>query len=187
MQPIEAVETAIAQTRPIVSDISPDQYERATPCTDWDIRALLDHLLGVLTMWRGLPSGDADMSALAGEHVGDDVSQSYDEIAGATLDAWRADGVVDNPVQFPGSEMPGTFAARMLAGDVLLHGWDLARATGQTVAWNQELAADILEWQEEAARNFPRDVRARAFAPEVAVPAGADTMTRLVGFVGRQP
>ena len=187
MQPIEAVETAIAQTRPIVAHISPDQYDLATPCTDWDVRALLNHMLGALTMWQGLPSGDADMSALAGEYAGGDVSQSYDEIAAATLDAWRADGVVDNPVQFPGSEMPGAFAARMLAGDVLLHGWDLARATGQTVAWNQELAADVLEWQEEAARNFPPEVRARAFAPEIAVPAGADTMTRLVGFVGREP
>jgi uncharacterized protein (TIGR03086 family) len=187
MQPIEVVEAAIAQTRPIVAAISPDQYDHATPCTDWDVRALLNHLLGALTMWRGLPSGDADMSALAAEYTGGDVSQSYDEIAGATLDAWRADGVVDNPVQFPGSEMPGAFAARMLAGDVLLHGWDLAQATGQTVAWNQALAADILDWQGEAARRFPPEMRAHAFAPEVETPPGADAMTRLLCVSGRRP
>ena len=145
MEPLEALETAILQTRRIVADVSPDQYELTTPCADWDVRALLNHLLGVLVMWRGLPSGDADMSALASDYAGDDVSKSYDEQAAATLAAWRAEGVVDNPVQFPGSEMPGAFAARMLAGDVLLHGWDLARAMGQTVAWNQELAGDILE------------------------------------------
>ncbi|MGH9031919.1 MAG: TIGR03086 family metal-binding protein [Acidimicrobiia bacterium] len=186
MQPLEAMETAIAQTRPIVAAISPDQYERTTPCTDWDVRALLDHLLGVLALWRDLPSGTADPAVLGQAHIGDDPSRSYDALAAAVLTAWRADSVVDNPVQFPGSEMPGGFAARMLAGDVLLHGWDLARATGQTRSWDEELAADILDWQEQAARRFPPDVRARAFAPEVAVPAGADTMTRLVGFVGRQ-
>jgi uncharacterized protein (TIGR03086 family) len=127
------------------------------------------------------------MSALAGDYVDDDASKPYGLLAAATLDAWRAEGVIDNPVQFPGSEMPGVFAARMLAGDVLVHGWDLARATGQTVTWNQDLAADILDWQEEAARRFPPELRARAFEPEVAVPADADPMIRLVGLVGRQP
>jgi uncharacterized protein (TIGR03086 family) len=188
VEPIAVLEAAVAQTRPIVAGITPDQYDLPTPCTEWDVRALLDHLLGAVTMWLDLPAGAADTSVLAQEHAGDDPVRSYDAITATTLAAWRADGVVDNPVQFPGGmEMPGAFAARMLAGDVLVHGWDLAQATGQSAVWDQELADDILGWQEEAARRFPPEMRGHAFAPEVEAPADADAMTRLLCVAGRQP
>lgn len=187
MDPIAVLEQAVGQTRRIVANVSPDEYELPTPCAEWDVRALLNHLLGAIVMWRGLPTGDADMSVLAADHVGDDPLEAYDAIAAATLAAWKQEGVVDGPVSFPGSELPGAFAARMLAGDVLIHGWDLARATGQAVDWDQELAADILDWQREAARTFPPDTRARAFAPELPCTDDAETMTQLVAFVGRQP
>jgi uncharacterized protein (TIGR03086 family) len=138
-------------------------------------------------MWRGLPAGEADMSALAAEHIGDGPSKSYGSLAAATLAAWEGEGVVDNPVTFPGRELPGRFAARMLAGDVLIHGWDLARATDQTIRWDQDLAADVLEWHREAVQVFPPELRAQGFAPEVPALPGADTMTQLVAFVGRHP
>jgi uncharacterized protein (TIGR03086 family) len=187
VEPIEAMETAIAETRPIVAGVSPDQYGLPTPCTEWDVRTLLNHMLGALTVWRDLPAGKPDLAALGQEHVGDDPANAYDALTAATLDAWRAGGVVENPVQFAGSELPGAFAARMLAGDVLIHGWDLARATGQPAPRNDELAADLLDWQEEAARRFPPESRERAFGPEVTAPEGADTMTRLLCVAGRRP
>jgi uncharacterized protein (TIGR03086 family) len=187
MEPLRVLEIALEQTRQIVARTSPDQYDLPTPCTEWDVRALLNHLLGVLTMFQGLPAGDADMAALAGEHIGANASASYDALAAAVFGAWRAEGVVDNLVRFPGRDLPGEFAARMLAGDVLIHGWDLARATGQDVDWNQELAADVLAWQEEAVRLFGRELRSQIFEPELPVPDDADAMTRLTGFVGRRP
>jgi uncharacterized protein (TIGR03086 family) len=187
MQPLAALEVSLGQTRPIVGGVTADQLDLPTPCSEWDVRALLNHMLGVITMFRDLPAGNPDMAALGGDHVGDDPAAVYDDVATATLAAWRMEGVVDNPVQFPGSDMPGDFAARLLAGDVLLHGWDLAHATGQTVAWNQELAADALDWHEEAVRRFPPALRASGFSPPVAVSPDADPMTRLVGFAGRQP
>jgi uncharacterized protein (TIGR03086 family) len=151
------------------------------------VRALLNHLLGVLTMFEGVPAGEADLTVLAGDHIGDDASKTYDALAAAVFGAWRAEGVVDNPVQFPGSEMPGGFAARLLAGDVFIHGWDLARATGQEVDWNQDLAADALAWHEEAVRRFPPELRSQGFEPALPVRDDADVMTRLIGFVGRRP
>jgi uncharacterized protein (TIGR03086 family) len=187
MEPLRALELSLEQTRQIVARTSPDQYDLPTPCTGWDVRALLNHLLGVLTMFQGLPAGEADLAALGGEHVRDDASKSYDALAAAVFGAWRAEGVVDNPVQFPGREMPGDFAARMLAGDVLIHGWDLARATGQEVDWNQELASEVLAWHEEAVRLFPPELRKQGFDPPVPVPDDADVVTRLIGFVGREP
>jgi uncharacterized protein (TIGR03086 family) len=187
MDPVDVLEQAIRQTRSIVANVSSDQYELPTPCSEWDVRALLNHLLGAVVMWRGLPTGEADMAALSGDHIGDDPLRAYDELTSATLAAWKAPGVVDGTVAFPGSQLPGAFAARMLAGDVVIHGWDLARATGQTVDWDQELAADILEWQREAARTFPPDIRSRGFAPEVPCADDSETMTQLVAFVGRQP
>jgi uncharacterized protein (TIGR03086 family) len=187
MEPIRVLEQAVAQTRAIVANVSPDQYKLPTPCTEWNVRALLNHMLGAIVMWRGLPTGDADMTALGEDHLGDDPLRAYDDITSATLAAWKQPGVVDGTVAFPGNALPGGFAARMLAGDVLIHGWDLARATGQTVDWDQQLAGDILEWQREADRTFPPDLRSRAFAPEVPCADDSEMMTQLVSFVGRQP
>ena len=187
MNTTERLDAALAQTRHVVAGVTPDQYEDPTPCTEWDVRALLNHLLGVMTMWAGLPAGNADMAALAGDHVGDEVLATYDALAREIMTAWSAPGVVENPVQFPGSEMPGDYAARMLSGDVVIHGWDLARATDQAVDWNQELAVDALAWHVEAVRRFPPELRAKSFGHEVPCPPDADAMSRLVAFVGRQP
>jgi uncharacterized protein (TIGR03086 family) len=187
MEPVQALETALEQTRQVVARIPPEQYDLPTPCCDWDVRSVMNHLLGVLAMFETIPTGEADMAALSSDHVGDDASKAYDALADSTLGAWSTEGVVDNPVSFPGSELPGDFATVMLAGDVFIHGWDLARATGQQVDWNEELAADVLAWHEEAVRRFPPELREQGFDPPVPVPDGADVMTRLIAFVGRQP
>ena len=181
------MEASIAQTRPIVAAIEPDQYDLPTPCPEWDVRGLLNHLLGVFVMWEGLPAGAPDLTALSTQHINGEALAAYDRLAGAALTAWQADGVVENPVSFPGHDLPGPFAARMLLGDVVLHGWDLAQATGQDVEWNEEIATDLLEWHQQAQETFPPDLRAQVFGPDVQCADDADAMTQLVAVSGRNP
>jgi uncharacterized protein (TIGR03086 family) len=187
MDPRRALEVSVAQTRPIVAAIEPDQYGLPTPCAEWDVRGVLNHLLGVLTMWEGLPAGEVDLTALSAEHIDGDPLATYDRQAAATLAAWQADGVVEHAISFPGRELPGPFAARMLLGDVVLHGWDLAQATGQDVVWDQEIAAELLEWQHEAQEAFGPELRAHVFGPVVQVVDDVDAMTQLVAISGRNP
>jgi uncharacterized protein (TIGR03086 family) len=187
MEPLEVLDAALAQTRPIVAAVSPDELARPTPCEAWDVRKLLNHLFGAMVLFRDVVGGSPDYAALEADHFTDDPLRVYDELAAQLRTAWSAGGVIDGTVSFATQELPGGFVARMLAGDVVVHGWDVATATGQSVGWDQELAADIIDWQQEAARVFPPELRANAFGAEVLPPEGADTMARLVALVGRQP
>lgn len=185
MDPISRLQASIDQTRPIVAAVPPDQFSTGTPCEGWDVRALANHLLGALAMFRDVATdGQADVAALERDHIGGNLADAYDAIASATVRAWSEAGKMDGAANMPWGEMPANLAVQMLADDVLVHGWDLATATGQQVSWDQALAAETLEF---ATMMFASpEIRAGSFAEPVAVAEDADAMTKLVAFLGRQ-
>jgi len=185
VDPITRLQASVDQTRLIVAATSVDQFGSSTPCPDWDVRALINHTLGALTMFRDVGSkGEADMGVFGQDLVGTDAAASFDDVAAATLAAWRAEGRMARPAKMPWGEMPADVALQILANDVLVHGWDLAKATGQRVAWGQGLAEETLNF---ARAMFTPELKGDDFAAEVAVAPGADAMARLVAFEGREP
>lgn len=186
MDPVARLRASIDQTRPIVAALSPAQHSMPTPCPDWDVRALANHLLGALVMFRDVATnGQADMAALEADMIGSDLAASYDTLSAAAVQAWSAAGKVDGAVNMPWGEMPGSLALQMVANDVLVHGWDLASSTGQTVSWDQPLAAETLEF---ATMMFASpEIRAGSFDEPVAVDDTADAMTKLIACLGRKP
>jgi uncharacterized protein (TIGR03086 family) len=184
MEILEQLEGAFRSTGRVVAGIRPAQLNEPTPCKEWDVRALLDHTIGVVTRFRltalRQPQGDAPAA------VGEDFLGEYRAATEATLAAWAGRGPLEGTCLLPiGTEIPARAAAGINAVDTLVHGWDLAKATAQPVEIDPALADAALEF----CRSFVTDeIRNRgAFGPIVPVADDASATDRLAGFLGRQP
>ena len=177
MNKLTALDRAYAMARPVVFAATPDTYDRPTPCTAWDVRTLLNHLIRVIDQFPVLLAGDkADW---AGAAFTNDPGQAFRSAVAANLAAWRKPGALETP-----GRLPGTYWVDINLTDTVMHTWDLAQAIGHDLVVDEELAAFVLETCTDAA--FLRD-RGRAFAPAVTVSADAATIARLAGLLGRQP
>jgi uncharacterized protein (TIGR03086 family) len=112
-----------------------------------------------------------------------DAAKTFADTGGDCVAAWSEPGRIDGMAKLPYGEMPAAFALQIGAMDTVVHAWDLARATGQDIAWNEGLAQETLAFC-EATFSAP-EARTPHFAPQVETSADADTMTRLAGFLGR--
>jgi uncharacterized protein (TIGR03086 family) len=184
---VEQLRGAFDTTGRIVAGIRPEQLSEPTPCKEWDVREVVDHATTVLTRFRstalrepppeGRPTGDAD----------DDFVGAYLAAADSTLAAWTSQGALEGNCLMPsGAEWPAITAAGINATDTLVHGWDLAKATGQDATLDPALAAAILEFCRATVTDELRAGRG-AFGPIVPVPDDASPTDRLVAFLGRQP
>ncbi len=167
----------------LVVGAAPDAWDRPSPVPEWRARDVVDHLAtwlpGFLESGAGVvlptgPSATDDPVAAWTHHVGS-VQDLLDDPA-------TASAVLSNPHL---GDLPLDQAiARFYTGDVFLHTWDLAKATGQPVALDEGRCAAMLTGME------PMDEVLRAsgqYGPKVAVPADAPVQDRLMGFIGRDP
>jgi len=158
-------------------------WDDAAPCEGWVARDVVRHLVEWFPAFLASAGGPA---LAAGPSVDDDPTGAWIALD-AGVQALLADPVVSaSTIDHPHAghhrldDAVGTF----FLGDVLVHTWDLARATGQTVTLDPEIVHDMLVGME------PLDEMLRAsgqYGPRVDVPAGADEQTRLIAFTGRQP
>jgi uncharacterized protein (TIGR03086 family) len=183
MEPVERIDKATAHTSKIVNGVSTDQLSQPTPCTEFDVRALLNHMLGGLEMLEAAAAG-GEPKMPEGEQFGAKPGQDYDERRAKLLETVRGEGVLDRTWKMPFGEIPGSMMAGIAFMEHLTHGWDLAKATGQDPAIPDDLVRECLDVVK------PMDQMLRSpgvCGPQVEVPANAPLMDQLIGFMGRQP
>src|SRR5882724_2030430 len=156
---------------PVVDGITPGQLHEPTPCTDYDVEQLRDHVLGWLTTFAAGfadPSGQAPRASLDGYQAPANPAAEVRTAADSLAKAIRG-GAAGRPLRLGDSAMPGNMALSMILWEYQVHGWDLARATGQH--WSPPAAA-----AEESLNFAPAMLTGdyqgdgKAFAPPVAVP-----------------
>jgi uncharacterized protein (TIGR03086 family) len=177
---------AIAPVVEIVHNIKPDQLDAQTPCDEYDVRKLIHHLL----LWGPSLEGAARKEIVPPPETEDDLAAG-DWAAGLTAHLERTAAAWSVPEAWEGTthmggptEMPAAMVGAMVMGEVLVHGWDLARATGQQPSWD----ADVLEYlhrEVEASAEMGRQMG--VYGPEVPVPADAPLLDRILGLTGRNP
>jgi uncharacterized protein (TIGR03086 family) len=115
----------------------------------------------------------------------DDAAAAYRSSAGAVSAAWHDPAALERPARLPIGDVPGEVALAIHTVETIVHGWDLARATGQPTEIEPELCA--VAW--EASKGIGDDLRGagRPFGPVVFVPPTASDTARLVAWLGRQP
>ena len=172
---IDAIyEAALAQMLAIIGGVRPDQMELPTPCADWDVRALLNHVVSGLGRFAAMASGQPAQFAAAGPEVGDDAASAYRDGIPELLAAFR-----DHP-----ESSRRTRSIHLI--ECAVHAWDLAVATGQTDRLDPAIAEAALAQARENLTTLARTSSAM-FGAEIGVAATAPAYERLAGFLGRLP
>jgi uncharacterized protein (TIGR03086 family) len=169
----------------IAGNITPDQLGNPTPCADFDVRAVLNHMIGGARFFAVQLRGDA-MTAppepgvdLTGEDPIATFMAAMDELA----EALRTPGALERTVVAPFGEVPGEVVARFLTLDGMVHAYDLAVGTGQVYSPPDDLAGQVLATAQQAIAPEMRD--GDTFADAVTEPTDASNLVRLVAFTGR--
>lgn len=184
IDPIAALERSYDELAKVVANLSPDQLAQPTGCPDWDGRGLLNHTLGGGLMYTLVNEGQAATED-AGDVVGADPVGAVTRVSVANLASWRADGALAGDRAYPWGTFPASVGLLINLGEIAVHAWDLAVATGQPATIDPDSAQLVYDLY----TNIPMDdMRANGvYGPEVSVPASAPVADRLLGFLSRQP
>lgn len=185
MDQISILKKAVDQTGQIVSGVKPDQLSQPTPCSDWDVRGLLNHTVGGVRMFDDAARDKPfDPRSFEGDLLGDDPAAAYDAAAAQLRDAVDAPGVLEQIWKLPFGEMPGSFAIGIATVEAFQHGWDVARATGQQAEFDPEISEAVMA----VAQMMPAEQirQPNVFGPEAACPPEAPLHDRIAAYLGRK-
>jgi uncharacterized protein (TIGR03086 family) len=184
MDIVELYERALDQTGQIVARVRSDQLDLPTPCNEWDVRALLGHIIGGNWNTAQRAEGKAVQPGRI-DDFGDNPAEAYWQSAEAAKHAWREPGRLNQSYEMPMGILSGHAVLSVRLLEAVTHGWDLARATGQTPAYDDDVVQTAMAVAErtlsgERPPGFP-------FAPAVEVANDLPAIDRLAAFMGRKP
>jgi uncharacterized protein (TIGR03086 family) len=179
MDPRDQMDQIVPLLEGVATGLTPDQLNAPTPCANFTVRGVLEHMIGGASLFTAAFRGEAPPDAVP---AGDPITQFPKTMAGLR-DAIRSDGALDRTIDAPFGQVPGEMFARFVALDGLVHGWDLATATGQAYDPPTELVEEVDGFARQAIADPMRD--GDTFAAAVEPPADATAMERLAAFTGR--
>jgi uncharacterized protein (TIGR03086 family) len=178
MDVIDSLEQTFTHAQGVIDKVEEHQHRDKTPCEEWTVRDLLEHMIGVVAgLGAAAGGGPPEPFVLAA-----DPAAQFRGAAAAALAGWRTPGVLDRVVDGGPGPMPGRVLAAINVLDTATHTWDLATATGQPAELPEPVAVAAMEASQ---RIVSPQLRPGRFGPELAAPAGASTTERLVAFLGR--
>lgn len=187
--PASVVAPAAAPITEMVRRIDADRLRLPTPCPDYDVRALLHHLL----FWgpvlesaaRKAPTAPPGAVETDIDLVTGDWPAALDALFGRMVAAWSDPAAWEGTTSMGGpGELPAGMVGGMAVGELVVHGWDLGRALDLRPAWD----ADVLEFLHgEVVATAEMGRQMGVYGPEVPVSPTAPTLDRLLGATGRDP
>lgn len=182
----EMTDAANAAAR-TVEHVTPAQLDGPTPCTEWDVRTLLNHLI----VWTSYSlAARAEGGSVGQELIDRDFAADpgfaadYRAQLDRALAAWSDPATWERSLDVMGSPMPSADVAALNIAEMVLHGWDLAAATGQAYTVSEPAAAAALRAAEANADLFRQY---KGFAEPAEVPPTASTLDRVLALSGRDP
>jgi uncharacterized protein (TIGR03086 family) len=166
--------------------IQNDQWERSTPCSEWTVRDLVNHVVNEDRWTTPLMEGKtiADVGdALDGDLLGNDPVGAWESASAEAIAAINAPGALERTVHVSFGDITGDAYANQLFSDHLIHAWDLARGIGDV----DKLDAELVEVCYTQLKPMEEALKASgAYGTKVEAPESADTQTKLLAVVGRQ-
>jgi uncharacterized protein (TIGR03086 family) len=182
MDGVAALERSYDDLGALTAAVGPAELALPSPCEGWDVKAMLNHTLGAGWMFTLVNQGET-VGEDAGDVVGDDAAGAVAKVRDANLASWRGPDAMEGERTYPFGTFPAPAALLINIGEIELHAWDLARATGQDEALDPEVVQMLWDFY----ASLPMDAYREhgAFGPEVAVPETAPLQDRLLGYIGR--
>jgi uncharacterized protein (TIGR03086 family) len=177
---------AMTATSGLLDAVRPDQWGDPTPCTEWNVRQIANHIIGE-NLWAGeLYQGKtiSDVgAALDGDLTGADPAAAYRQSVTVASAAVTASGAMETTCHLSFGDYSGFDYAAQLFMDTLIHGWDIAKGTGQNTRLDPDLVEACMPIAELLASQFRG---AGVFGEDLAVGANADPQTKLLALLGRK-
>ncbi|HEY3748844.1 MAG TPA: maleylpyruvate isomerase family mycothiol-dependent enzyme [Pseudonocardiaceae bacterium] len=170
---VDLLARACAATQGIVEHVSSEQLELPTPCADWFVRDLIEHVVGAVGFF-------ADIAGAAPEE-----GDSFRRVVAG----FSAPGAMERVMALPTGPAPGSRCIEVATGEIFVHGWDLATATatGRPVTSDDGVAEALLSSAWPALCAEVREADPSVFTPAIDIPRDAPATDRLVAFLGRDP
>jgi|SRR5947209_10963979 len=176
----------------LVEQVDDDQLGQPTPCPDYTVGDLLDHIGGIALAFAAAahkadgpnasppPTGDR-------AHLGSDWRNRIPQDLASLADAWVAPESWEGTTKIAGMEMPAGVVGTVGLNEVVTHGWDLARATGQPFQVEDATVDACVEFLGPISQPGMEAARQPAFGPVVAVEEDTSPADRLIALTGRDP
>ncbi|MQA15405.1 MAG: TIGR03086 family protein [Pseudonocardiaceae bacterium] len=179
--------TALDEFGSRLRSVRPDQWHDPTPCTDWDVRMLVDHLV-TEQLWVPLLLDGATVEDVGdrfdGDQLGDDPVAAWSRASAAAHEAFAAPGALHRPVELSYGRRPAEGYCREMTMDLAVHSWDLARGIGADERLDEELVREVYAGIEPHADEL---AATGLFAAPVQVGPDAGVQDRLLAMLGRRP
>jgi uncharacterized protein (TIGR03086 family) len=169
-----------------VRAVRPDQWNNPTPCSEWDVRALVNHLV-TEQLWAPLLLDGATIDDVGdrfdGDQLGDDPVTAWASAATAAREAFAAPGALRRSVQLSYGRRPAEGYCQEMTLDLTVHAWDLARGIQADERLDEELVRDMLAFVEPQIEQL---ASTELFGQSVAVGQDANAQIRLLALLGRR-
>ncbi|MGW4522464.1 TIGR03086 family metal-binding protein [Amycolatopsis sp. NPDC004378] len=183
MTALDDFDLAASTVTSLVRSVAPDHWALPTACADWDVRAVVNHLAhgnAKVAFWAGSGPPAPD-----GDYLGASPAAAFTASVAAARSVLAAPDLFSRTVTTPLGEVPGVFLVHMRVNEYVVHGWDVADATGAPTDLLPELATQALEQWRSRFGSTPR-APGGPFGPELEAPEGATAADRLAAFLGRK-
>jgi uncharacterized protein (TIGR03086 family) len=165
----------------VIRDITPDRLDAPTPCAGWSVRDLIQHML----FYGPMLQAAARKEQAAPGQWSDDWQAGLEDQIDRLVTAWESPAAWQGTTSLGSPDpMPAHMIGGMVLGEVVVHGWDLARATGAQPSWDEDLLAFV---HEEVAKTASLGREMDVYGPEVPVAADAPALHRMLALTGRDP
>jgi uncharacterized protein (TIGR03086 family) len=181
--PVDQLSEALEGTGELVAAVSGEQWGIPTPCTEWNVRDLVNHLVRGNRMFAVIVNGETAPDPRPGDVLGDDPVAAYGSAAELVVAAFGRPGALDRVVTVPFGTVPGIVALHLRMTEALVHGWDLARATGQQTGFPDDIVEQELAFTAGKLADIPPD--RSPFGPPRPVADDAPAIDRLAACLGR--
>src|ERR1700680_4499803 len=186
-EPIDGLARALVASNGLIATVREDQWSNPSPCPEFNARALVNHLVFCSRVFAGILVGEPPPSVeeltrqRAVDHLGVDPLTAHRDAGAALLAAFRDPNVLERRFWSPVGTVPGAVLLRLRIAEELVHGWDIAQATGQLPRLPEDLAEDELAFSRgQLDGNIPRTYR---FGEAQPVADDAAAIDRLAAFL----
>jgi uncharacterized protein (TIGR03086 family) len=179
MDPRTQLDEILPRLNELVAPLDETQLDAPTPCANFAVRNILEHMVGGATMFAAVFRGETPSDVAPPT----DLVAAFPVAMAALRAAVDTPGALERSIPAPIGDVTGETFARFVAMDGLVHGWDIATATGKPYDPPAGIVAAVDAFARRALTDDMRD--GDTFAAPVAPPAGASPLIQLVAFTGR--